>query len=161
MTIISTTKNNIANITNIKKQKGLAAIEFTMVLPFLLLLIFACSEFGRLMFQYNALNKTVRDASRYLTAKAKTGTNDEISISGVTWAEVKNLIRYGQSVSSTTLLPNLNDEDISFTINGDFITITVVYNWQPIFSDTFTTFGLGNDIDLSFPLVSTYTMRAL
>ncbi|ALO34035.1 hypothetical protein CMT41_04315 [Colwellia sp. MT41] len=158
-----TIKNKItaASITNKSKQQGFAAIEFTLVLPFLLLLIFASAEFGRLMLQYNTLNKSVRDASRYLTAKAKTGTNDEISISGVTWDEVKNLIRYGQHANANLLLPNLNDDDISFSISGDFITITVTYDWQPIFSDTFFTFGLGDDIDLSFPLISTYTMRAL
>lgn len=145
----------------ITKQKGLAVIEFTMILPFLLLLIFACAEFGRLLFQYNALNKTVRDASRYLSANAKPGDTNNINIKDSVTAEVKSLIRYGQSANSTLLLPNLNDDDISFTVNGDFITITVNYDWQPIFSDSFTTFGLGNDIDLSFPLVSTYTMRAL
>lgn len=145
----------------VTKQKGLAAIEFTMILPFLLLLIFACAEFGRFMFQYNALNKTVRGASRYLSANAKLGGTNIINIKDSVTAEVKSLIRYGQSASTTLLLPNLNDDDISFTINGDFITITVIYDWQPIFSDTFTTFGLGSDIDLSFPLVSTYTMRAL
>ena len=143
------------------KQKGLAAIEFTMVLPFLLLLIFACAEFGRLMFQYNALNKTVRDASRYLTANAKPGDTDLVNIKDAVVLDVKRLIRYGQSTSSTLLLPNLQDDDISVNVSGDFITITVTYDWQPIFSDTFTTFGLGNDIDLSFPMVSTYTMRAL
>ncbi|WP_057830562.1 TadE/TadG family type IV pilus assembly protein [Colwellia sp. TT2012] len=155
MTIIST------NITSISKQKGLAAIEFTLVLPFLLLLICASAEFGRLMFQYNALNNTVRDASRYLAANAKPGSIDVINITDSVATEVKSLIRYGQSVSATSLLPNLNEDDISFSISGDFITITVTYDWQPLFSDTFTTFGLGNDIDLSFPLISTYTMRAL
>jgi len=143
------------------KQKGLAAIEFTMVLPFLLLLIFACAEFGRLMFQYNALNKTVRDASRYLTANAKPGDTDLVNIKDAVALDVKRLIRYGQSNSSTLLLPNLQDDDISFNVSGDFITITVTYDWQPIFSDSLTTFGFGNDIDLSFPMVSTYTMRAL
>ena len=158
---------NITNISNnskvayIKKQKGLAVIEFTLVLPFLLLLIFASAEFGRLMFQYNALNKTVRDASRYLSANAKPGDTNIINIKDAVTAQVKSLIKYGQSASTTLLLPNLNDDDISFTISGDFITITVTYDWQPLFSDTFTTFGLGNDIDLSFPLISTYTMRAL
>jgi len=153
--------SGIEDVANITKQRGLAAIEFTMVLPFLLLLIFACAEFGRLMFQYNALNKTVRDASRYLTANAKPGDTDLVNIKAAVALDVKQLIRYGQSNSSTLLLPNLQDEDISFNVNGDFITITVTYDWQPIFSDTFTTFGLGNDIDLSFPMVSTYTMRAL
>jgi hypothetical protein len=149
------------NITSKTKQKGLAAIEFTMVLPFLLLLIFACAEFGRLMFQYNALNKTVRDASRYLSVNATPGTTNNIDIKDAIAAKVKSLIRYGQSTNTTLLLPNLNDDDISFIVNGDFITVTVTYDWQPIFSDSFTTFGVSNDIDLSFPLVSTYTMRAL
>lgn len=145
--------------SKITKQKGLAAIEFTMILPFLLLLIFACAEFGRLMFQYNALNKTVRDASRYLNTV--NGSNGDLSISDVTSAEVKNLIKFGQNSSSTALFPTLNDDDISLTVSGDFVTVTVTYNWQPIFSNTFSTFGLGDDIDLSFPLVSTYTMRAM
>jgi len=153
--------SDIRKVTNITKQRGLAAIEFTMVLPFLLLLIFACAEFGRLMFQYNALNKTVRDASRYLTANAKLGDTDLVNIKDAVALDVKRLIRYGQSNSSTMLLPNLQDEDISFNVSGDFITITVTYDWQPIFSDSLTTFGFGNDIDLSFPMVSTYTMRAL
>lgn len=153
--------SSIREVASITKQRGLAAIEFTMVLPFLLLLIFACAEFGRLMFQYNALNKTVRDASRYLTANAKLGDTDLINIKDAVALDVKKLIRYGQSNSSTMLLPNLQDDDISFSVSGDFITITVTYDWQPIFSDTFTTFGLGDDIDLSFPMVSTYTMRAL
>ncbi len=145
--------------SNTTKQKGLAAIEFTMVLPFLLLLIFSCAEFGRLMFQYNALNKTVRDASRYLNTIH--GSNGDTSISDVTSAEIKNLIKFGQNSSSSALFPTLSDDDISLTVSGDFVTVTVTYNWQPIFSNTFSTFGLGDDIDLSFPLVSTYTMRAM
>jgi len=156
-----TINSNLKSTINIAKQKGLAAIEFTMILPFLLVLIFACAEFGRLMFQYNALNKTVRDASRYLTANARPGDTDVVNIKDAVALDVKRLIRYGQSTNSTVLLPNLQDDDISFNVSGDFITITVTYDWQPIFSDTFTTFGLGNDIDLSFPMVSTYTMRAL
>jgi len=145
--------------SKITKQKGLAAIEFTMILPFLLLLIFACAEFGRLMFQYNALNKTVRDASRYLNTV--NGSNGDLNISDVTSVEVKNLIKFGQNSSSTALFPTLSDDDISLTVSGDFVTVTVTYNWQPIFSNTLSTFGLGDDIDLSFPLVSTYTMRAM
>ncbi len=147
--------------TQIKEQQGLAVIEFTLVLPFLLLLIFASAEFGRLLYQYNALNKTVRDASRYLSSNVKFGDNGNLTIKESISIDVKNLIQFGQSTSASALFPNLSDDDISLAINGDFIIITVNYDWQPIFSETFTTFGLGNDIDLSFPLVSTYTMRAL
>jgi hypothetical protein len=143
------------------KQRGLAAIEFTLVLPFLLLLIFACAEFGRLLYHYSALNKTVRDASRYLSSNVIHGDNGNVAIKATVSADVKNLIRFSQSSETTSLFASLTDDDISLVINGNFIVITVNYDWQPIFSDTFTTFGLGDEIDLSFPLVSTYTMRAL
>lgn len=147
--------------TNVNKQQGLAAIEFTLVLPFLLLLTFAAAEFGRLLYQYSALNTTVRDATRYLSSHVKFGDNGSITIKDSISANVKNLIKFGQSSSTSVLFPNLGNDDISLAISGDFVVITVNYNWQPIFSQTFTTFGLGNNIDLSFPLVSTYTMRAL
>jgi len=147
--------------TQVKEQQGLAVIEFTLVLPFLLLLIFASAEFGRLLYQYNALNKTVRDASRYLSSNVKFGDNGNLTIKNSVSAEVKSLIQFGQSSTANALFPNLSDDDINLTISGDFIIVTVNYNWQPIFSETLTTFGLGHDIDLSFPLVSSYTMRAL
>lgn len=143
------------------KQRGLAAIEFTIILPFLLLLIFACAEFGRLLYQYNALNKTVRDATRYLSSHVLYGDNDNIAIKDVIAVDVKNLIKSSQTTNATSLFPNLNDNDISLAISGNFVIVTVSYNWQPIFSQSLSTFGFSDDIDLSFPLVSTYTMRAL
>lgn len=144
-----------------KKQRGLAAIEFTLILPFLLLLIFSCAEFGRLLYQYNALNKTVRDASRYLSSHVLYGDNGTIAIKDDISIDVKNLIKFSQTSTATSLFPNLSDDDINLAINGNFVIVTVSYNWQPIFSPSLTTFGFSDDIDLSFPLVSTYTMRAL
>jgi len=146
---------------NLNKQQGLAAIEFTLILPFLLLLIFSCAEFGRMLYQYNALNTSVRDASRYLSSNVIFGDNGSIVIKDSISQNTKNLIKFSQSSNATALFPNLDDDDISLSISGDFVIVTVNYNWQPIFSDTLSTFGLGNNIDLSFPLVSSYTMRAL
>jgi len=149
------------SIINLNKQHGLAAIEFTLILPFLLLLIFSCAEFGRMLYQYNALNTSVRDASRYLSSNVMFGDNGSVVIKDTISQNTKNLIKYGQSSSDTALFPNLNDDDINLSISGDLVIVTVNYNWQPIFSDTLSAFGLGNNIDLSFPLVSSYTMRAL
>jgi hypothetical protein len=142
-----------------KNEQGFAAIEFTMILPFLLLLIFATAEFGRLLYQYNALNKTVRNASRYLAGNAKLGTGIYEIKQGIE-TKVITYIKYGGPNSVTPLLPNLAASTIDLSLSGEFVTINVSYPWQPLFSDTFTSFGLGNDIDISFPLVSTYTMRA-
>jgi len=142
-----------------RNEQGFAAIEFTMILPFLLLLIFATAEFGRLLYQYNALNKTVRNASRYLAGNSILGT-DIYEIDPDIEANVISYIRYGAPGSSTPLLPNLTSSTIDLSLSGQFVTINVSYPWQPLFGDMFTSFGLGNDLDINFPLVSTYTMRA-
>ena len=48
-------------------QRGVAIVEFALILPFLLLLTFITTEFGRAIYQYNTLTKSVRDAARYLS----------------------------------------------------------------------------------------------
>ena len=50
-----------------RRQKGVAIVEFALVLPFLLLLTFITTEFGRAIWEYNTLTKSVRDAARYLS----------------------------------------------------------------------------------------------
>ncbi|MFT5674485.1 MAG: Flp pilus assembly protein TadG [Paraglaciecola sp.] len=155
------TSNNCPGQTKThQKEKGLAAIELTIILPFVLLLIFATAEFGRLLYQYNALNKTVRDATRYLMSNARASTG-QLAITSTVNANVAKLVKYGDLTSATPLLPNLAASSVGISVSGDFVTINVSYPWQPLFSDAFTSFGFGSDIDISFPLVSTYTMRVL
>ena len=48
-------------------QRGVAAVEFGLLLTPLLLLIFGTTELGRAIYSYNTLDKTVRDASRHLS----------------------------------------------------------------------------------------------
>ncbi|GIC79615.1 TadE/TadG family type IV pilus assembly protein [Moritella sp. F3] len=143
-----------------KQQTGLATVEFTIIVPFLLLFIFATAEFGRLLYQYTALNNTIRNANRYLMTNARLATGI-VSVSPEVEADIEKLITYGDLTSTTELLPNLSASVITITTSGDFVTLNVSYPWQPIFATSLSTFGFGNDIDLSFPLISTYTMRAL
>lgn len=49
------------------RQSGTAAIEMALLLPLLVLLLFGVTEFGRAIYQYNALAKAVRDSARYLS----------------------------------------------------------------------------------------------
>lgn len=44
----------------------MAAVEFALVLPILLIAVFGITELGRAFYQYNALVKATRDAVRYL-----------------------------------------------------------------------------------------------
>lgn len=67
------------------KQKGVALVEFALILPFLLLLSITAVEFGRAIWEYNTLTKSVRDAARYLSIQTP-GTNIDVA---------RNLMVYG------------------------------------------------------------------
>ena len=68
-----------------KRQHGVALVEFALILPLLLLLTFITTEFGRAMYQYNTLTKSVRDAVRYLSLQTP----------GTKTTEARNLVVYG------------------------------------------------------------------
>jgi Flp pilus assembly protein TadG len=70
-----------------KKQNGVAIVEFALILPFLLLLTFITTEFGRAIWEYNTLAKSVRDAARYLSTRTPS--------SAVEMANARNLLVYG------------------------------------------------------------------
>ncbi|TLU61508.1 pilus assembly protein [Thalassotalea litorea] len=143
------------------KVFGLATIELTLVLPILLLLVFTVAEFGRLLYQYNALTKTVRDASRYLDIYATPGVSDVIDISNTLRTEVDNLVYYGATTNTgNEILPGLANSTTNVSVSGQFITLSVSYNFQPIFSTIIPDFGYGGGFNLSFPLVVSYTLKA-
>lgn len=68
-----------------KRQQGVAIVEFALILPFLLMLTFITTEFGRAIWQYNTLTKSARDTARYLSLQTP-GTNI---------AQARNLLVYG------------------------------------------------------------------
>jgi hypothetical protein len=76
------------------RQQGVAIIEFALILPLLLLLAMTVTEFGRALYQYDLLAKSVRDAARYLSVQA-TGTHT---------AEARNLVVYGNTAGTGTPL---------------------------------------------------------
>ena len=53
--------------TKRRTMRGTAAVEFALLLIPLLLLAFGIAEYGRALYQYNTLVKTVRDATRLLS----------------------------------------------------------------------------------------------
>ena len=79
-----------------KRQRGVAIVEFALILPFLLLLTFITTEFGRAIWQYNTLAKSVRDSARYLSLQTP---NAPIAI-----AKARNLTVYGNLAGTGTPL---------------------------------------------------------
>lgn len=67
------------------RQNGVALVELALIIPLLLLLTFITTEFGRAMFEYNAVTKSTRDAVRYLSFQTP----------GTHIAQARNLMVYG------------------------------------------------------------------
>lgn len=60
-------------------------MEFALILPLLLVLTFITTEFGRAVYEYNTVTKSVRDAVRYLSVQTP----------GTGIAQANNLVVYG------------------------------------------------------------------
>jgi Flp pilus assembly protein TadG len=76
------------------RQKGVALVEFALVLPLLLLLTLLATELGRAVYRYNTTAKAVRDAVRYLSVQTP----------GTHVTEARNLVVYGNVAGTGPLL---------------------------------------------------------
>lgn len=56
-------------------QRGVAAVELGFLLVLLVLLAFGITEFGRAIYQYNTIGKSIRDGVRHLTQGAPGDAN--------------------------------------------------------------------------------------
>ena len=55
------------NRPSLKRMRGAAMVEFAIVVAPLMLLALGVAEFGHALYQYEALTKATRDATRYLS----------------------------------------------------------------------------------------------
>lgn len=78
-----------------KAQRGVAIVEFALILPLLLILTLITTEFGRAMYEYNTVAKSVRDAARYLS----------IQLPNTKQAEAANLVVYGKTAATDSDQP--------------------------------------------------------
>jgi Flp pilus assembly protein TadG len=143
------------------RQRGLAAVEFALVLPLLLVVLLATAELGRMLSQYDTLNKSVRDGARYLASVAL-----QAGVMTVTAAEqtaTQNLVVTGNvNGSGTALLPGLVAGNV--TVSGSasgYVTVTASYTYQPMVAASLPMFGLRAPVAVNIPLNATVVMRAL
>jgi hypothetical protein len=139
-------------------QKGTAIVEFALVLPLLLLLTMITTEFGRAIYQYNTIVKSLRDGTRYLSVQTP---NTKI-------AEAKNLVVFGNIAGTgQALVPGLTVAKVVIppwqtmgsnpVINTVKITVTG-YKFHSLFASVFgVTFGDVNG-DIPYGTISA-TMR--
>jgi Flp pilus assembly protein TadG len=143
--------------------RGVATIEMAIVLPLLLLLLTATVEIGRLLAEYDALTKSVRDAARYLASNAALGTTGVVSITPAVQTATQNLVVSG-NVNGTggPLLTGLVAGNVTVSnAGGGYVSVSVSYTYRPLLGATLPTFGNGPRPNFGLPLNATVVMRAL
>jgi Flp pilus assembly protein TadG len=90
-------------------RRGAALVEFTLILPFLLTIVFGMAEFGRFVYQYQLVLEGLRDAGRYLSRVDATN--------GTLQTNAKNLAVTGTlDGSGAARVPGWTAADLTVTI---------------------------------------------
>jgi len=150
-------------LKSFKHQRGLALVETAIVLPFLIFVMLAASEFTNAFVQHTTLTKAVRDGARYVAEEAIDGTLT-LNLSANLIDETKRLVVYGDRDQNggTPVVYGLNINDVSvIDAGGDNIEVRVDYAYTGILGSVLPSFGYGADLPLLFNLRASVTMRAL
>jgi len=140
-------------------HRGVAAIELALVLPLLLAILLATTEFGRAIYTYNTLAKATRDASRYLSTQASAnataqGIAKNLAVygnpAGTGSPLVPGLVRSMVAVCDPVSCPSTNFNQGSFPVI-DTVTVTVTgYQFSPVIDLlVFTRFYTGSSSSIS------------
>ena len=116
-----------------KKQRGLAAIEFAIVVPVMLFLMLATAEFGRVFYHYNTLTKAVQTGARYASKPLMT-TNKltDLTIDDLK-EKIQKFVVYGNdSGTGLAVLDGFSDTNVLVTshILNKTITIEAQYTYN-------------------------------
>ncbi len=127
-------------------------VEFAILLPLIVVLVFGITEFGRAIYQQNTLSKAVASGARYMSRASQAVDPDcsQGSVWGAATTNAANLVAFGrQSGSGTALLPELGADDVSFSLeqrsisgadDACVIVVTAAVPFQAIFGDTLVPF---------------------
>ena len=146
-----------------RRARGLAAVEFVIVVPFMLFLMLAGAELGRAFVQYQTLSYLVRHSARYVSENSISGTTGVVSVSALTIARARNLAVYG-NIQGTghPRLPLYQGSQVQVVDAGsDNIRVTATYPYQPMIGPALPRFGTGPGAPVSFNMQIAVTMRAI
>ena len=119
---------------NRKTIGGAVAVEMAILMIPLIIMGFGAAEFGRAIYEYNALTRSVRDGVRHVSQSPPT---DALK------AEATRLVVYGTTLGASPepLLPNLTEgmvgitETVDATTGINMVTVTITgYRFDFIFN---------------------------
>ncbi len=144
-------RSNNKCICKCRKQAGIAAVEFTLLLPLMLLFVAAIGEFGNILIKYNTLSKAVQNGARIAVTDVY-GTANPEAIASV--ADISNAVIYGSKNPVDGALPALEGITVSVLQEGNVVTVSAAYPYQALVAPL-----LDNIISQNFTLTSSSVMR--
>ena len=145
-----------------KRQRGIAIVEFVIVLPLVLFITLGVAEMGNAIRQYNALTQSVRDGARHLSAWASPGSSPTVNIDADLEAEVANLVVYGTTVAGTARLPGFTPANVTVAdVGNNQVSVTAKYEYQPLLIGGIPDLRGTGATGGTFTMNATVVMRAL
>ena len=122
----------------IRSENGAAVVEFALILPLLLTLLFGSIEFGLLLFDKAILTNAAREGSRFGIVSASPRKTPQEIESVVTNYTAANLITFGS--------PNVPQITVTYTGQnfGDPLSVTVTYQYSFLIIDNLLPSLLGS-----------------
>lgn len=120
----------LKRFTKLKSDKASVAVEFALVVPLLLTLIFGITDFGRLFYAQLSITSASREGARY--SSLMSGGASLTAIQNIVYASAPNACRVAQlsacanvTVVGTPTLKicdrNISDENTEVTVTTPFV----------------------------------------
>ena len=124
-------------ILRIKEQKGLSAVEFAIVLPLMVLLLFGAIEFGILIYDKAVITNASREGARAGVVYTDPRVSDVEIIAVVDNYCSDKLVTFGSAASPSTTISRAGSN------LGDPLTVRVDYQYEFLVLPSFMNSLLG------------------
>lgn len=147
-------------ISGLRNEKGAAVVEFAVVLPLLLMIVFGIIEFGLLIYNKAMITNASREAARagiVYSTDPSTGVLNRLDEPGLE-AIVNNYCQNYLITFSSTPQPvatDANPPNPETLPSGQLLTVTVTYHYDYLLMPAFL-----SDLVGGIDLVANTTMRA-
>jgi Flp pilus assembly protein TadG len=115
------------NSMKLKSQSGAAAVEFAIILPVLILLVFGTIEFGLLLYNQQVITNASREGARAGIVSQSPRVSDTQISAVITGYCGGNLVTFGSPNVPTV---DIQPPDRTGSIFGDDLMVTVTYNYD-------------------------------